>query len=86
VRGYGSVVSRRYLRPFLFENGRVRIASADGESFDVTAVRPLEPVVLDMLLDLPVFSPLATAAARVSADWRAFLRSEFVPDVKDDLR
>ena len=57
-----------------------------GGSLDVTAVRPLDSVVLDILLDLPACSPRAFAAARESADWRAFLRSELVPEVEEDLR
>lgn len=79
-------MSRRYLRPFRFENGRARRESVGGGSLDVTAVRPLEPVVLDILLDRPGCSPLAIAAARDSADWRAFLRSELVPEVEEDFR
>jgi hypothetical protein len=78
-------VSRRYRRPFRFENGRARSASVGGGSLDVTAVSPLEPVALDMLLDRPGCSPLAIAA-RDSADWRAFLRSELVPEVEEDFR
>lgn len=48
----------------------------------VTAVRPLESVVLDTLPGLPPFSNLAAAAALASAaaTWRACLRSALLAD------
>jgi hypothetical protein len=78
-------VSRKCRRPFRFENGCAKRASVGGGSLEVTAVRPLEPVALETLLDRFDRSPLA-AAARDSADWRTFLRSELVPEVEEDFR
>lgn len=61
------------MRASLFEVG----------SLDVTAVRPLEPVVLEWLSDRPSGSPLAI---RDSAFWSACLRSALLSDVDDDVR
>lgn len=79
-------MSRKHRRPLRVEKGRASNSSVEG-SFDVTAVRPLEPVVLERLLDLPV-SNLVVAAARASAAalWRACLRSALFPDVEEDFR
>jgi len=57
-----------------------------GGSLDVTAVRPLDSVALEMLLERPGCSPLAAAVDRDSAVWRACLRSELVPEVDEDFR
>ena len=63
-----------------------------GGSEDVTAVRPLELVLLDMLLDLPCASAppaplLAAVAVRASAAWIACLRSLLLPpEVVEFLR
>jgi hypothetical protein len=53
------------------------------EASRVPDVRPLEPVVLDMLLDRPWVSPLEEADGR-GRD--AFLRSLLFPEVDDDAR
>ena len=46
-RGYGKVVSRKYRRPLRKVNGRVRASLFEVGSLEVTAVSPLEPVVLE---------------------------------------
>ena len=84
-------MSRRYRRPLRRVNGRAP-SSFDAGSLDVTsdpAVIPLDPVVLDTLLDLPSASPLAAAAAAFcsAATWRACLRSAaLIPELFDDFR
>lgn len=85
-RGYGSVGSRKHRRPFLRANGRLRLEVMEGGSLLVTAVRPLDSVVEERLLDRPGCSPRAAAEALDSTAARAFLRSEEVPDVEEDLR
>lgn len=57
-----------------------------GGSDDVTAVRPLLSVALEMEEERPAVSPRACAVVRVSGDCRALLREEFVPEVEEDFR
>jgi hypothetical protein len=66
-------------------------SSLDAGSLVVTAVIPLDPVVLEILPDLPSASPLAAAAAAAAfcsaATWRACLRSAaLVPEFNEDFR
>ena len=80
-RGYGSAGSRRYRRPYRLVKGFVREDSEELAS-RVPVVMPLEPVVLDMLLERPWGSPL-------EVDGRAlvpFLRSLLFPEVEEDAR
>jgi hypothetical protein len=82
-------MSRRYRLPFRRVKGRALNSSLDGGSLVVTAVIPLDPVVLEMLLDLPSASPLAAAAAALcsAATWRACLRSAaLVPEFEEFFR
>lgn len=68
-RGYGKVGSPKYRLPLRRANGCLSSTSVGGGSDEVTIVRPLEPVWLEMLLDRPGASPFAAAlaAARDSA-------------------
>lgn len=78
-------MSRKYRLPFRRAKGLVSSTSVGGGSLDVTAVSPLDAVLLDMLLDRPTASPLAAAAACDSAIERTFLLLEELP-VEEDFR
>lgn len=83
-KGYGSVGSRRYRRPYRSVNGFEWEASTIDASL-VPVVSPLEPVVLDMLLDLPWVSAFEEADADARG-FGPFLRSPLLPDVDEDAR
>jgi len=55
----------------------------EGGSVEVAAVRPLDPVDSDMLLERPAGSVLPAMAVRDSAAVLAFLLLPLLPDVED---
>lgn len=64
-------------------------------SLELTVVSPLDPVLLEVLLDLGAGSVLAAAAAAAAAAadldsavalWSAFLRSGWGPELENDFR
>lgn len=78
--GYGIIGSRRYRRPCRSVNGFARDVSVGASR--VAVVRPLEPVVLDMLLERPCGSPLETEGRSPEP----FLRSPLFPECEEDAR
>jgi hypothetical protein len=69
--------------------GRALSSSFEAAALDVAAVIPLDPVMLEMLADLPSASPLVAAAAAFcsAVTWRACLRSAALfPEFDEDLR
>jgi hypothetical protein len=81
-------MSRKYRLPLRLANGFARSTSVGGGSLDVTAVRPLDPVVLsEILLDRPAASPRpATAAYDSPIEVPCLLREPLLPEFEEDLR